>query len=168
MTRRSYASTFHPRGSDDDKPTPPQLYHILVNELGYIDVCLDPKKFDALKQPWPNHAYCNPPWSIKYKFVDAAVRANMEGKEVLMFIPFDPSTDWFHKLYSRNPLIIFFLEPPEHYHYPVMLVHLASYPKPMVAFVKDLSEVKKLLPSLPVSFKPRAPTTSTNLLVAEG
>jgi len=99
--------------------------------------------------------------------VDAAVRAHEEGKEVLMFIPFDPSTAWFHKLYKRNPLIIFFLEPPEHYHYPTMLVHLASYPKPMVVFVKDLRELKNILPSLPTSLKPSASTTSTNLLVAE-
>lgn len=168
MTRRSYASTFHRRGSDDNKPTPPQLYHILINELGYIDVCLDPKKFDALKQPWPNHAYCNPPWSRKEEFVDAAVRAHKEGKEVLMFLPFDPSTGWFHKLYSRNPLIIFFLEPPKHHHYPAILVHLASYPRPMAVFVKDLSEVKNYLPSLPASLKQGASTTSTNLLLAEG
>ena len=163
----TFGSTFHPKGNDDDKPTPPPLYHILVNELGYIDVCLDPKKFDALKQPWPNHAYCNPPWSIKYKFVDAAVHAHDEGKEVLMFLPFDPSTAWFHKLYSRNPLVIFFLEPPEHYHYPIMLVHLAFYPKPTVVFVKNLRELNSLLPSLSASSKPSASATSTNLLVTE-
>jgi hypothetical protein len=49
-----------------------------------------------------------------------------------------------------------------------MLVHLASYPKPMAVFVKNLRELKNILPSLLVLSKPSASVTSTNLLVTEG
>ena len=54
---------FPKRGAKNKEPTPPRLYHILIDELGYKDVCLGPEKFDALKELWPDHSYCNPPWS---------------------------------------------------------------------------------------------------------
>jgi hypothetical protein len=38
----------------------------------------------------------------------------------------------------------------------------------MVVFVKDLRELKNILPSLPASSKPSASTASRNLLIAEG
>jgi len=141
---------FPPKGAQDNEPTPAPLYDILVKELGYKDVCLGPEKFDALKELWPNHSYCNPPYSIKALFVDAAVRSNEEGSEVLLYLPFDPSTGWFHKLYDRNPLIIFFLKPPKHARYPPMLIDLDFYPRPEVKFIWRLQELKDLLPPPPL------------------
>ena len=140
---------FPPRGTDDKKPTPSELYKVLINDLHYTDVCLDPKKFDALLQPWPNHSYCNPPFSIKRMFVARAVYNNVEGKEVLLYLPFDPGAGWFQMLYGRNPLIIFFMFARRQGRYPHMLVNLASYPSPRLVFVKSYYEVKKLLPSNP-------------------
>jgi len=141
---------FPPKGAQNNEPTPAPLYNVLVKELGYKDVCLGPEKFDALKELWPNHSYCNPPYSIKALFVDAAVRSNEEGSEVLLYLPFDPSTGWFHKLYDRNPLIIFFLKPPKHARYPVALIDLDFYPRPEVKFIWRLQELKDLLPPPPL------------------
>jgi hypothetical protein len=139
---------FPPKGTDDNKPTPRELYNILIRDLHYNDVCLDPKKFNALLQPWPNHSYCNPPFSIKERFIARAIFHNVEGKEVLMYLPFDPGAGWFQMLYRRNPLIIFFLFYNKNGRYPHMLINLASYPSPRVVFVRSYYEVKKLLPSM--------------------
>jgi hypothetical protein len=38
----------------------------------------------------------------------------------------------------------------------------------MAVFVKDLRELKNILPSVPATSKPSSSTTLTNLLVAEG
>ena len=140
---------FPPKGAKSKEPTPPQLYHVLIDELGYKDVCLGPEKFDALKEVWPNHSYCNPPWDIKAKFVDAAIRSYERGSEVLLYLPFDPSTGWFHKLYRHNPLIVFFLKPPKHIRYPPILVDLDFYPEPETRFIWKVEELKHILPSAP-------------------
>jgi len=140
---------FPKKGAMNNEPTPPRLYRILVKELGYKDVCLGPEKFDALKELWPDHSYCNPPWSDKAEFVDAAIRSYEAGSEVLMYLPFDPSTGWFHKLYEHNPLIIFFLKPPKHIRYPPILIDLGFYPEPEVRFVEKLTELKEILPPPP-------------------
>jgi len=42
------------RGAHDNAPTPQALYDIIVNRLGFIDVCQDPKRFDATASTWPN------------------------------------------------------------------------------------------------------------------
>jgi len=141
---------FPKRGAMDNEPTPPKLYYVLINVLGYKDVCLGPEKFDALKELWPDHSYCNPPWSRKDEFVDAAIRSYEAGSEVLMYLPFDPSTGWFHKLYEHNPLIIFFLKPPKHIRYPPTLIDLGFYPEPEVRFIWRLEELKEILPPPPL------------------
>ena len=130
-------------------PTPPQLYHVLVKELHYKDVCQNPKKFNALTRIWPNHSYCSPPWSEKAKFVDAAIRSNEAGHEVLLYLPFDPSANWFHKLYEHNPLIVFFLIPPGHIRGTAVLIDLDFYSGPEVVFIWKLEELKDVLPPAP-------------------
>ena len=136
---------FPQRGIHDSKPTPKQLYEIITKELGFIDVCLDKNKFNAKLQLWPDKSYCNPPFSEKAAFVSRAASSHRTGREVLLYLPFDPTTTWFETLYHENPLIIIFMKRMQHNRWPAALFHLARYQQPQIVLVKDLVEVKRLL-----------------------
>ena len=136
---------FPQRGIHDNKPTPKQLYDIIVNELHFIDVCLDKNKFNAKLQLWPNKSYCNPPFSEKAQFVSRAASSHRAGREVLLYLPFDPTTGWFETLYHENPLIIIFMKRMQHNRWPVALFHLKNYDAPRMILVKSEVEIKKLL-----------------------
>ncbi len=42
---------FPSRGTHDNKPTPSILYHLIINELKFIDVCLDKGKYNKTSFP---------------------------------------------------------------------------------------------------------------------
>jgi hypothetical protein len=48
---------FPKKGIHDNKPTPKIVYDIIINQLKFIDVCLDKTKFDATTEIWQNHSY---------------------------------------------------------------------------------------------------------------
>ena len=84
----------------DNAPTPKWFYDF-INELGFVDVCIDPNQFDFLKEELPNKAYCNPPFSKKKPFIDKACEEAKKGKLIVMLLPFDPSTKWFIKAHEE-------------------------------------------------------------------
>jgi len=118
---------FPKRGLHDNKPTPKTLYDIIIQELKFTDVCLDKDKFNAVVKLWPNHSYCNPPFSEKKPFILRAVASNARGSEVLLYLPFDPSTNWFKLLYQHNALIMVFMKRMMHAKFPHALYHLKNY-----------------------------------------
>ncbi len=59
---------FPERGLHDNKPTPKTLYDIITQQLKFTDVCLDRSKFNATVKLWPDHSYCNPPFSNRFRF----------------------------------------------------------------------------------------------------
>ncbi len=118
---------FPSRGTHDNKPTPSILYHLIINELKFIDVCLDKGKFNAVVKLWPDHSYCNPPFSEKKPFILRAVASNVNGNEVLLYLPFDPSTSWFKLLYQQNVLVMVFMKRMMHAKFPHALYHLKNY-----------------------------------------
>ena len=133
------------RGKHDNAHTPKPLYDIIVNDLRFTDVCLDPMKFNAAVQLWPNRSFCNPPFSNKSIFVNRAVMSHRAGREVLLYLPFDPTVSWFQTLLDENPLIIIFTKRLGHNRWPTALFHLKDYKEYKVVFVKDINDVKKIL-----------------------
>ncbi len=80
---------FPKKGIHDNKPTPAAVYQIIMQELGFKDVCLDKDKFDATKELWKDRSYCNPPFSVKIPFILKAVESNrVLGSEILLYLPF--------------------------------------------------------------------------------
>ncbi len=92
------------RGEHDNKPTPDHLYRLIVEELGYEDVCRP--GIDFLRDEVPDRIYCNPPFSKKSLFVERACELSRQGKTVVMLLPLDPSTRWFENLISCGASII--------------------------------------------------------------
>jgi site-specific DNA-methyltransferase (adenine-specific) len=65
---------------------------------------------DALKEPWSSYgeqygdsAYCNPPYSPGNlePFCKKAYEESLRGAVVVMLLPMDSSTQWFHKYCSK-------------------------------------------------------------------
>ena len=138
---------FPKRGSLDDRPTPRWLYEI-IKDLEFRDACVDPSEFDFLRQvpPW-GRVYCNPPFSRKEVFVQRAARLAKEGYEVLLLLPFDPTTRWF-KLMWRNGVTIIVL--PERLtararaRYPAALYHQPAAAS-SIHYAPTRAETKQLL-----------------------
>jgi len=136
---------FPERGVHDNKPTPKSLYQIIVEQLGFIDVCIDKAKFNALVKLWPNRSYCNPPFSKKGLFVTRAIASNRAGSEVLLYLPFDSTTNWFKLLYQQNTLIMIFMKKMGHAKWPHALYHLKDYNETKVVLLRDERDVLKFL-----------------------
>ena len=136
---------FPERAVHDNKPTPKQLYDIIINQLHFVDVCVCKEKFNAKVQLWPNKAYCNPPFSEKSFFISRAIASHRAGREVLLYLPFDPTTSWFEKLYYEKPLIIIFMKRMQHARWPVALFHLKNYDTTKVVLVRREAEIKELI-----------------------
>ncbi|WP_061992190.1 DNA N-6-adenine-methyltransferase [Sulfolobus acidocaldarius] len=118
---------FPQKGIYDNKPTPKNLYKLITEELKFTDVCLDKNKFNAAVKLWPNRAYCNPPFSNKEVFILRAAASNKAGSEVLLYLPFDPTTSWFRTLYQQNALIMVFMKRMMHAKFPHALYHLKTH-----------------------------------------
>ena len=136
---------FPVRGVHDNKPTPSPLYRIIVDQLKFIDVCLDKTKFNAAVKLWPNRAYCNPPFSNKQMFILRAVASNARGNEILLYLPFDPTTSWFRTLYQQNALIMIFMKRMGHAKFPHALYHLKNYSETKIMLLQDEHDVLKFL-----------------------
>lgn len=132
------------RGANDSKPTPEQLYKIIMS-LGFKDVCSDPSKFDAAKQVWPDRSYCNPPFSNKKPFIQMALKSHSKGSEVLLYLPFDPTYSGFHMLYFANARILVFTKRIGYARYPHALYHLKDYSKPEIILIWSLEDVKNYI-----------------------
>jgi len=134
---------FPKRGVHDNKPTPQTLYQIITQELKFVDVCLDKMNFDAVTQLWPNRAYCNPPFSKKKMFILRAIASNKAGREVLLYLPFDPTTNWFKLLYERNVFVMIFMKRMFHAKFPHALYHLKNYSELKVILLQDERDMLK-------------------------
>jgi len=133
------------RAIHDNKPTPEAVYNIITNELKFIDVCLDKTKFNAVEKLWPNHSYCNPPFSIKKPFIIKAIESNKNGSEVLLYLPFDPTPSWFRMLYEQNSLIMIFMNRMGNAKFPHALYHLKNYSRQKIELLKDTNDILKFL-----------------------
>jgi len=97
-------------GKHDYASTPKWFYNFIVNELGFVDVCLDPNQFDFFRHELPCRAYCNPPFSRKAPFIDRACEEAKKGKLIVMLLPFDSSTKWFVKAHEECKASIVVIE----------------------------------------------------------
>ena len=134
---------FPTKGVHDNKPTPQTLYQIITQELKFADVCLDKTNFNAVIQLWPNRAYCNPPFSKKKLFILRAIASNIAGREVLLYLPFDSTTNWFKLLYERNVFVMIFMKRMFHAKFPHALYHLKNYSEPKVILLQDERDMLK-------------------------
>ena len=136
---------FPRRGVHDEKPTPSRLLAILGRK-GYVDVCVDPRVFDALREEWRCvKCYCNPPWSRKDAFVYRAVRM-ARGRIVALLLPLDPTTRWFRVLLAANPIIIVPMWRMGYARYPWMLAVLDGGETVRIVFARTWSELEKAIP----------------------
>ena len=136
---------FPKRGINDNKPTPSLLYHIIIDQLKFTDVCLDKNKFDATIKLWPNRSYCNPPFSNKKPFILRAITSNKIGNEILLYLPFDPIPSWFKLLYQQNALIMVFMKRMGYARFAHALFHLKNYNEPKIVLLQNEHDVLKFL-----------------------
>ena len=136
---------FPVRGVNDNKPTPKTIYHLIIDQLKFIDVCIDKSKFDATVGLWTNRSYCNPPFSNKKVFILRAGESNKTGSEILLYLPFDPTTKWFRTLYQQNALIMVFMKRMGHAKTAHALYHLKNYSEPKIILLQDEYDMLKFL-----------------------
>ena len=102
--------------------TPQDLFDKLNNEFQFtLDVCATPEnakcdKFyteeqDGLKHPWKGTVWCNPPYGRGIgQWVRRALFASVSGSTVVMLLPAETDTKWFHDyIYKRNNAEIRFI-----------------------------------------------------------
>jgi hypothetical protein len=136
---------FPKRGAHDNAPTPQALYDIIVNRLGFIDVCQDPQRFDATALTWPNKSYCNPPFRNKEPFVRMAIESNRLGRQILLYLPLDPTTKWFKELYRANALILILMKRMGRSKYPHALYFLKDFKAPQLVLIENVQDVIRYL-----------------------
>jgi hypothetical protein len=137
---------FPERGLHDNKPTPKTLYDIITQELKFTDVCLDKNRFNAAVKLWPDHSYCNPPFSNKKPFILRAIASNrILHSEILLYLPFDTTTSWFHLLYQQNVLIMVFMKRMMHAKFPHALYHLKTHTHTQVVLLHEERDVLKYI-----------------------
>ena len=138
---------FPDRGVHDNKPTPKTLYDIITQELKFTDVCLNKDRFNAVTKLWPDRSYCNPPFSNKKLFILRAVASHrLLHSEILLYLPFDPTTGWFETLYQQNVLVMVFMKRMSHAKFPHALYHLKnSYTHTQIVLLHEERDVLKYL-----------------------
>lgn len=91
--------------------TPKELYNELNAEFHFdFDPCPADPTFDGLKVEWGHCNYVNPPWDQKRKWIEKAVEEYRKGKCVVLVLPADTSTRWFHELLVPNAAEIRFIK----------------------------------------------------------
>jgi site-specific DNA-methyltransferase (adenine-specific) len=85
--------------SNQDARTPEDLYRQLDEEFHFdFDPCPNNPTFDGLKVEWGKSNYVNPPYANKTPWILKAIEESRKGKTVVMLLPVDTSTRWFHDL----------------------------------------------------------------------
>lgn len=109
--------------------TPPKFWRRLAKPVGGFDLdpCsgaettpIAPERFDAddngLQQPWHGDVFVNPPWSTngsgdaKHQWLEK-VRSEASREKVssvVVLMPSDTSTQWFHEHILAAPLVCFY------------------------------------------------------------
>lgn len=106
----------------DEWATPSSLIRPLSDAVGGFD--LDPAsgaediphadqtytaQEDGLTQPWFGKVFCNPPFSEKSEWLKKAVdeTENGDAELVVMVLPVDTSTEWFHNYVTKSVAVCF-------------------------------------------------------------
>lgn len=106
----------------DEWATPKSLVRPLSDAVGGFD--LDPasgaertphapnvytKEDDGLTQQWFGNVFVNPPFSDKVKWIEKAMSEVNGGNAdlVVMVLPVDTSTAWYHDLVTQAPVVCF-------------------------------------------------------------
>ena len=113
---------FHDEDSSDEFATPAWFVQPIADAVGGFD--LDPaagaedqklastrftKDEDGLSQDWFGNVWLNPPFSNKVEWLEKAVTEVHDGNAelVVVLLPVDTSTHWFHDLVGQADLIHF-------------------------------------------------------------
>ena len=97
--RRALALAGYFKGLKDSTTTPKWFYDELNSEFHFdFDPCPVNPYFDGLTIEWGKCNYVNPPYSDKVPWITKAIQECIKGKTVVMLLPVDTSTDWFHDL----------------------------------------------------------------------
>jgi site-specific DNA-methyltransferase (adenine-specific) len=98
------------RVSNQDARTPEDLYRQLDEEFHFdFDPCPNNPTFDGLSIEWGKSNYVNPPYRGKTPWIKKAIEESRKGKTVVMLLPVDTSTKWFHDLILPNAKEIRFI-----------------------------------------------------------
>ena len=80
-----------------DWRTPKELYRVLVIDAGRFDVSdRHADKFDAMKDAWPNHWFCNPPYGRRISQWTSRMVIDSWPSGVAL-LPARTDTRWFHR-----------------------------------------------------------------------
>ena len=78
---------------------------------------------DFLHGDIPPRAYCNPPFSMKDKFVAAACKHAARARKVIMYLPVDTTTKWFRRALQCGATPVFLTQRTgKNGRYPAMLL----------------------------------------------
>ena len=80
-----------------------------MRESGAVCVGLD-----ALRLPWEDDWWCNPPFDIKEQFIRKAKREQAKGRAGMMLLPYEPLTNWWRDNLSLG---VFIYEPDGRYNF---------------------------------------------------
>lgn len=99
MRKGALAFAGYEKGAKDSTATPKWLYDTLNNEFHFdFDPCPLNPTFDGLSIPWGKCNYVNPPYSDKVSWIIKSLREYVNGNIVVMLLPVDTSTNWFHDM----------------------------------------------------------------------
>jgi hypothetical protein len=109
MSRKgALAFAGYKKGEKDSTATPSWLYKLLDDEFHFdFDPCPLNPTFDGLSIEWGKVNYVNPPYSNKLPWILKALHEYCKGKTIVMLLPVDTSTDWFHEWinpYKSEPI----------------------------------------------------------------
>lgn len=95
------------KGKKDNSPTPKWFYQELDKEFHFdFDPCpINPEDLrsqDGLGSEWGLRNFVNPPYSKKRAWMEKAIVEQNKGKLIVMLLPVDTSTGWFHDLLLPN------------------------------------------------------------------
>lgn len=106
----------------DEYATPKSFLRPLADAVGGFDLDpasgaeIDPhakhvytKEDDGLQQDWFGAVFCNPPFSEKEQWLKKAIQETNDGNAeiVVMVLPVDTSTRWFHNLVTQSVAMCF-------------------------------------------------------------
>jgi hypothetical protein len=99
MRKGALAFAGYKKGEKDSTATPPWLYKELDDEFHFdFDPCPLNRNptFNGLSVEWGRVNYVNPPYSNKFPWIIKSLQEFAKKKTVVMLLPVDTSTSWFH------------------------------------------------------------------------